>query len=104
MIIGGLYSIYWFLTKNSKTELEWIRFGFVIFFVILLAYTFLRFIRRKIILYEDKIFVSEDMGGKDVKLQYEVNLSFKQIEKIFLEISTKNSLNKNMRWVITPMP
>ncbi len=103
IIISGTYSICWYLIRDSKTILDWIGLGVAIYFIAFLVYTFLRFIRRKIVLYEDRIFVLEDMGGKEVKIQYEVDLSFAEIENVYLEISNKNSLNKNMRWVITPM-
>ena len=61
-------------------------------------------IRRSIIVFENKVNVQEDIGSKDIKLQYKVEIEFKQIDKISLVISSNNSLNQYMRFVITPMP
>ena len=56
------------------------------------------------VLFDDKIYVQEDRGNKDTKLQYKIEIEFCQIEKIDMTTTSNNSLNHYMRFVITPMP
>jgi len=60
--------------------------------------------KKGIVLFDDKIYVQEDRGNKDTKLQYKIEIEFCQIEKIDMTTTSNNSLNHYMRFVITPMP
>lgn len=103
-IVGGVYSIIWFLGNINNSLLEWIGLIIVVLTILYFSYLIYRFINRKIVLFENKIYTTQDIGNRDVKLQYELEVMFNQIEKITLSLSTKNSLNQNLRFVITPMP
>ncbi len=89
---------------NNATALEW---GYLVAAVggfIFITYTFIRMARNRIILDEKEIFVPEDWGSKDHKIQFETHIPYFEIKSIFIISSDKNSLNKTSRWVFTPMP
>lgn len=92
------------MNKFVGDLIEWVSFIFSIIAIIYISYLILRVSKRKIILYEDRIFVLEDVGSKDVKLQYELEIFFSDIQEILIKVDTRNSLNKSMRYVHTPMP
>jgi hypothetical protein len=106
IIAACVYVVIEFFTSliNNATALEW---GYLVAAVggfIFMAYTFIRLARNRIILNEMEIFVPENWGSKDHKIQYETHISYAEIKNIFIIYSDKNSLNKTSRWVFTPMP
>lgn len=92
------------ISKFMGSPIEWVYFIFSVIATIYISYLILRVSKRKIILYENRIFVSEDIGNKDVKLQFELEIFFSDIQEILIKVDTRNSLNKSMRYVHTPMP
>ena len=46
----------------------------------------------------------KDIGGKDTKLQYALDVKFDDIQSIGITVDSNNSRNQYMRFVITPMP
>lgn len=101
-----VYVIINFFTKmmNNATALEW---GYLIAATggfIFMTYTFVRMARNRIVLNETEVYVPENWGNKDNKIQYETHIAYTDIRNIFLIISDRNSLNKKARWIITPMP
>lgn len=104
-IIGcGVYSIIGFSENKRATLLEWTGLIIIVFGIIYFIYLIYRFLNRRIVLFEDRIYTTKDVGNRDVILQYELEVMFNQIEKISLSLSSKNSLNQNLPFVITPMP
>lgn len=89
---------------SSQDVMMWFSLASSIIGVIYLSYKLIHVMKRKILLYEDSIFISEDIGNKVIKLQYKTDVKFDQIEYIDMLISSNNSLNQSMRFVITPMP
>lgn len=89
---------------SSQHVMKWFSFACSIIGVIYFSYKLIYIMKRKILLYEDSIYISEDIGSKDTKLQYKTDVKFDQIEYIDMLISSNNSLNQSMRFVITPMP
>lgn len=83
---------------------DWLAFISSMIATVYIGYVILRVVRRKIVLNKDRVYVSDDIGNKDIKLQYGLNLSLAQIEEVRLDINSNNSLNKKIRWVVTPMP
>ena len=83
---------------------DWLAFISSITATLYLGYVILRVMRRKIVLNRDRVYVSDDIGNKDIKLQYGIDLLLEQIEDVSLDINSNNSLNKKIRWVLTPMP
>lgn len=69
-----------------------------------IIYIFIRVAKRSIVLHDERIFVSKDIGSLDNRLQYKLDIRISDITGIYMNIDTKNSLNKNMKFVITPMP
>lgn len=90
--------------RSMQNAMGWLSFIFSILGILYFFYKAMHIIRRSIIVFENKVNVQEDIGSKDIKLQYKVEIEFKQIDKISLVISSNNSLNQYMRFVITPMP
>lgn len=89
---------------SSQDVMMWFSLASSIIGVIYLSYKLIHVMKRKILLNEDSICISEDIGSKDTKLQYKTDVKFDQIEYIDMLISSNNSLNQSMRFVITPMP
>jgi hypothetical protein len=87
-----------------QNAMGWLSFVCSIIGLIYFSYILMHILKRKIILCSDRIFVQEDAGSKDIKLQYKVEVLLDQIERIDMLISSNNSLNQHMRFVITPMP
>lgn len=83
---------------------NWIAFVSSCFAVVYIGYVMLRVGKRIIIIRENSIVVSNDIGGKDIKLQYGFDIRFNDIQSIGITVDSNNSLNQHMRFVITPMP
>lgn len=99
--IFGNFIINW---SSMQHTIGWLSFVCSIIGIVYFSYKLLHIIKRKILLFENSISVSEDIGSKDTKLQYKIDVKFDQIEYIDMQISYNNSLNQYMRFVITPMP
>lgn len=106
IIMVLLFVIFIFITDgNYFMNIEgWIALIGSVVGIVYFSKTVLHLIRRGIILFEKSIYVQEDIGSKDMKLQYKIETEFKDIEKISLSVNSKNTLNQNMRYIITPMP
>ena len=104
IISVGVYTITWFLEKYNKTMIEWFGFLIVVFAIVYFLYMLFRFLKRRIVLFDDKIYVQKDIGGKDTKLQYALDVKFDDIQSIGITVDSNNSHNQYMRFVITPMP
>lgn len=63
---------------------------FLFFF---LMYEVIRLAKHRIILKEDEIYVPQDWGSKNTKVQYETHISYSEIVDIYIEFSYNNSLN-----------
>ncbi|XFA99362.1 hypothetical protein ACAG96_01980 [Candidatus Izemoplasma sp. B36] len=102
----ALYMIVDFsIIENFNGDIkQWLYFIFSILTSIYVSYLIIRIGRRKIILYENKLFVLEDIGYYNLKLQYELEISYINVDSIIIGIDSKNSLNKSLKQVITPMP
>ena len=68
------------------------------------TYTFIRFARNRIILKLDEVFVPEHWGSDKQKTQFETHIKYEEINNIYIISSTNNSLNKESKWIFTPMP
>lgn len=103
---AGIYVVSeFFISKISDASaFDWIGMLAGLFTVIFMGYTFIRMARNRIILNESEIFVPENWGNKNNKIQYETHIYYAEIQKIFIISSDKNSLNKTSRWIFTPMP
>lgn len=89
---------------NAQNFIGWLSFiasssGIIYFF-----YKVAHVIKRSIVVYDNKIQVQEDIGGKDIKLQYALDVKFDDIQSIGITVDSNNSRNQYMRFVITPMP
>lgn len=107
IILAVLFYIFGnFIINLSSMQhvIGWLSFVCSIIGIVYCSYTLLHILKRKVVLFEDGISVSEDIGSKDTKLQYKIDVKFDQIEYIDMLISSNNSLNQYMRFVITPMP
>ena len=106
IMAGCVYVVIEFFATliDSATVLEWEYLVAAVGGFIFMAYTFIRMARNIIVLNETEIFVPENWGSNDHKIQYETHISYVEIKNIFMISSKNNSLNKTSRWVFTPMP
>lgn len=99
------YSICIFMVvKNFNNIIYWLGFLASIIGIIYFFHKALCLIKRSIVVFENKIQVQEDIGGKDTKLQYALDIKFDDIQSIDITADSNNSHNQYMRFVITPMP
>lgn len=99
------YSISIFIVeKNFNNIIYWLGFLASIIGIIYFFYKALHLIKRSIVVFENKIQVQEDIGGRDIKLQYALDVKFSDIQSISITVDSSNSRNQYMRFVITPMP
>lgn len=99
------YSISIFIVeKNFNNIIYWLGFLALIIGIIYFFYKALHLIKRSIVVFENKIQVQEDIGGRDIKLQYALDVKFSDIQSISITVDSSNSRNQYMRFVITPMP
>ena len=101
-----LFSLYVLINnaENFKNIRYLTAFVALIIGIIYYIYKLLHLIIRSIDIYDDRVYVREDIGSKDIKLQYDTNILFNDIDEITMMISSNNSKNQYMRFVITPMP
>lgn len=92
-----------FITRiHNTTSFDWAGLVASIGGFLFMGYTIIRISRNRIILEREEIFVPENWGSN--KIQYETHIAYSKIQNIYIISSDKNSLNKKMRWVFTPMP
>lgn len=99
------YSISIFIVEKSFNNIiYWLGFLASISGIIYFFYKALHLIKRSIVVFENKIQVQEDIGGRDIKLQYALDVKFSDIQSISITVDSNNSRNQYIRFVITPMP
>lgn len=106
MFAGAIFVIVSFLLNINKANniSFWLLFLVIVFVAVYLGYTIIRLVRNRIIFTEEKLYVPENWGGKDVKFQYKVIVDFTEIKEVFITESCNNSLNKAMSLQVLPMP
>lgn len=106
MFAGAIFVIVSFLLNINKANniSFWLLFLVIVFVAVYLGYTIIRLVRNRIIFTEEKLYVPETWGGKDVKFQYKVIVDFTEIKEVFITESCNNSLNKVMPLQVLPMP
>lgn len=106
MFAGAIFVMVSFLLNINKANniSFWLLFLVIVFVAVYLGYTIIRFVRNRIIFTEEKLYVPENWGGKDVKFQYKVIVDFTEIKEVFITESCNNSLNKAMPLQVLPMP
>lgn len=106
MFAGAIFVIVSFLLNINKANniSFWLLFLVIVFVAVYLGYTIIRLARNRIIFTEEKLYVPENWGGKDVKFQYKVIVDFTEIKEVFITESCNNSLNKAMSLQVLPMP
>lgn len=106
MFAGAIFVIVSFLLNINKTNniSFWLLFLVIVFVAAYFGYTIIRLARNRIIFTEEKLYVPENWGGKDVKFQYKVIVDFTEIKEVFITESCNNSLNKAMPLQVLPMP
>lgn len=102
---GCIYVMIFFIKDllHTATTFEWAGFIASIFGFFYTSYSFVRMAKNRIILDNTKIYVPNHWGGKDYKLQYELHISYLDINNIYLVLSNRNSLNKPLKWATLPM-
>lgn len=93
-----------FVVKNLNEFYNWLELAVICFVLVFLLYTLFRFTRNRIILGTNEVFVPEHWGNKNSKIQFETYIKYEEIKNIYLISSSNNSLNKNSKFIITPMP
>ena len=103
---AGVYVIVCFFLAdiNDKAVMDWIYLIVSIGAVLFCIYTIIRLGKNRIILLETEIFVPENWGNKDNRIQYETHIKYIEIKNIFITMSDKNSCGGESRWVFVPMP
>lgn len=106
MFAGAIFVIVSSLLNINKANniFFWLLFLVIVFVAVYLGYTIIRLARNRIIFTEEKLYVPENWGGKDVKFQYKVIVDFTEIKEVFITESCNNSLNKAMPLQVLPMP
>lgn len=106
MFAGAIFVIVSLLLNINKANniSFWLLFLVIVFVAVYLGYTIIRLVRNRIIFTEEKLYVPENWGGKDVKFQYKVIVDFTEIKEVFITESCNNSLNKAMPLQVLPMP
>ena len=106
MFAGAIFVMVSFLLNINKANniSFWLLFLVIVFVAVYLGYTIIRLVRNRIIFTEEKLYVPENWGGKDVKFQYKVIVDFTEIKEVFITESCNNSLNKAMPLQVLPMP
>ena len=104
IVTCGIYTIFWFFNNHYGGFLKWVGLSIVVLTMIYFIYLAYRILNREIRIYDDKLWVKEDKGGKGIKLQYGLDVKFNDIQSIGITVNSNNSLNQYMRYVITPMP
>lgn len=99
-----VYAAIVLITQGINSFLRWAYLFVIIGSIIFIAYTFIRLARNRIILKSDEIFVPEHWGSSEQKIQFETHIKYEEINNIYIITSTKNSLNKESKWIFTPMP
>jgi len=88
----------------NQTIIQWIYFIATIGGFIFGCHLLIRLICNRIIFNEKEIFIQGNRGNNENKMQYETHIKYNEIKKIFMVLSLKNSLNKNLRQGFIPMP
>ena len=103
---AAVYVVIWFLFKKISAANVWEWAGFIaaIFVIFFIGYTVIRMTKNRIIFNESEIFVPAHWGSKENKLQYETHIPYSDIQSIYIVSSTRNSLNKSLKWGTLPMP
>lgn len=105
-IVAGFYILIDFFANkiNVASVHDWLVVPVGLFTIVFIGYFFIRVVRNRIIFEETEIFVPENWGSADYKIQYETHVPYSDITNIFMVYTSKNSLNKTARWVFAPMP
>ena len=103
-VVGVVYCSISVFIKNEKTLINYIAiFGGIVGFL-LLGFELLRMVRQVIILNDNEIYVPEEWGMSDEKFQYEISVSYNEIERVFLRETTCDSNNNPVKryWITLP--
>ena len=103
-VVGVIYCSISVFIKNEKTLINYIAiFGGIVGFL-LLGFELLRMVRQVIILNDNEIYVPEEWGMSDEKFQYEISVSYNEIERVFLRETTCDSNNNPVKryWITLP--
>lgn len=106
IVVFTIYTLFWFFNQY-RGILEWVGLLIAMLPMAYFIYLTYRLLNRQIKIFNDKIWVKEDIGSRDVKLQqlqYQIDVLFDNISEIKMTITSNNSKNQYMRYVITPMP
>ena len=87
---------------NINDWFYWIVIGACCGIVLLMGYKIISFLRNRIILYDDEIFVPGHWG--DQKVQYELHIRYCDIKDIRLVASDKDSKGQSVFGVFVQMP
>lgn len=107
LIAACLYLIinFFIVTIISATFTNWLLEVIVPLSVIcLLLFFILNLSHIKVVFKDKEIYVPGHWNAKDSKIQYETHILYEEIKDIFIVVSTKNSLGKDIRFVLTPIP
>lgn len=103
-VVGVVYCSISVFIKNEKTLTNYIAIFGGIVGVLLFGFELLKMVRQVIILNDNEIHVPEEWGMTDEKFQYEVSVSYNEIEHVFLRETTCDSNNNPVKryWVTLP--
>ncbi len=104
IVLLYVFASFFIYFDSAQNFIGWSSFISSIIGIIYFSYKLLHVFRRKIVLFENGIYVQEDIGGKGIKLQYALDIKYNDIQSIKITVDSNNSLNQYMRFVITPMP
>lgn len=92
------------ISQGIDTLIKWIYLISAIGGFIFIAYLFIRFARNRIVLKYNEIYIPEHWGNNKQKIQFETHVKYTEISNIYLIEGSNNSLNKESKFIFTPMP
>lgn len=103
-VAGVVYCSISVFIQNEKTLINYIAIFGGIAGVLLFGFELLKMVRQVIILNDNKIYVPEEWGMSDEKFQYEVSVSYNEIDRVFLRETTCDSNNNSVKrhWITLP--
>lgn len=103
-VAGAIYA----LSSIFNRKFSLIIFGGLLsafFGIVLMGFEFVRLVRQVIVLKEKSLYVPDEWGMRDEKVQYSVELAYCEIENIYLRETTRDSRNKQMkRYFLITLP
>ena len=103
-VVGVVYCSISVFVQNEKTLINYIAIFGGIVGILLFGFELLKMVRQVIILNDNEIYVPEEWGMSDEKFQYEVSVSYNEIDHVFLRETTCDSNNNSVKryWITLP--